>query len=104
MGMKTVHLSVDMQLYIIASQVKWNYPQKFKNIFLRPGIMHAIMSVCGVIGKLNQRKGLDTLISAAYGGIAGIMSGSSWVKALRAFRMVTCALLHNFLSTGKKNL
>ena len=102
MGMKTIHLSVDMQLYIIGSQVKWSYPEKFQNIIFRPGIMHVIMSACGSIGKLNQGTGLDRLLSAAYGGISGIMSGSSWVKALRAFRMVTSTLLHNFLSTGQK--
>ena len=74
MGMKYIHLSHDMQLYMVASQIKWNNMERFHDITLRPGVMHVIMSACGAIGKLNKGSGLEVLISASSGGIAGIMS------------------------------
>ena len=103
MGMTYIHLSVDMQLFILLTSIKWIYSERFCNIIARPGIMHTVQAVCGAIGNLNQGTGLEQLISSAFGGIAGIMSGKSWVAALRAFRMVTYTLLHNFLSTGQKS-
>ena len=36
--------------------------------------------------------------------LAGIFNGKSWVKAMRAFRGVSAALLKRFLSTGPKTL
>lgn len=46
--------------------------------------------------------GLEPLIKSAFGGLAGIMSGKSGVRAMRAFRMVSTALLSFFLATGLK--
>ena len=37
MGMKIVHLCLDMQLYDMAKQVCWNQPRKFQNIVVHPG-------------------------------------------------------------------
>ena len=45
---------------------------------------------------------VDTLISAAFGGLAGIMSAKSLVRSMRAFRMVSTAILMPFLTTGPK--
>ena len=42
MGMSYVHISVDIQLYMVACQIKWNNTLNFKNVILRPGIMHTI--------------------------------------------------------------
>jgi len=39
-GMSYVHISVDLQFYMVASQIKWNDIDRFKNVILRPGIMH----------------------------------------------------------------
>ena len=47
--------------------------------------------------------GLEDLVRAAYGGIAGIMNGKAWPKAMRAFRMVVAALMHDFLQEGDKS-
>ena len=52
MGMTYAHISVDSQLYIVSCQIKWNDVDRFKNVILRPGIMHTVQSFCGCIGKL----------------------------------------------------
>ena len=41
--------------------------------------------------------GLEVLIGSAFGGLTGIMNGKAWVRATRAFRMVSTVLLQNFL-------
>ena len=91
-----------MQLYMVASQIKWIDVSRFKNIILRPGIMHTIQSVCGAIGMLNKGTGLDVLIKSAFGGLTGIFSGKNWVNLVRAFRMVMVSLLQKFLLSGHK--
>ena len=102
LGMSYAHLSIDMQLYQVAQRIKWSEPERFQQIVLRPGAMHIVQSFCGCIGSLMKGSGVDVLISAAFGGLTGILNGKSWVRAMRAYRMVTCALLQEFLSTGAK--
>lgn len=104
LGMKYTHLSQDMQLFIVASQIKWNNMEQFKDVIIRPGVMHIIMSACGAIGKLNKGSGVEVLISASFGGLTGIMNGKSWVRAMRAFRMTCEAILSEFFSTGVKTM
>lgn len=102
LGMNFANLSVDMQLYIVAQQIKWSDPDRFVNVILRPGAMHILMSFLGCIGQLMKGSGLDVLIGAAFCGLTGIMNGKSWVRAMRAFRMVSAAVLQNFLDDGTK--
>ena len=64
--------------------------------------MHTVQSFCGCIGKLMRGAGVETLICSAFGGLTGIMSGKSWGRAMRAFRMVSTALLMSFFTTGPK--
>ena len=42
------------------------------------------------------------VIGAAFGGLTSIMNGKGWVKSMRAFRMVTAALLSVFLKDDPK--
>ena len=50
-----------------------------------------------------QGSGLETLIGAAFGGVSKIMGfGKPWLRALRAFRVVSYILLQSFLQTGFK--
>ena len=44
--------------------------------------------------------GLDVLVGAAFGHITGIMNGKAWVMSMRAFRMVTVALLQHLLEAA----
>ena len=102
MGMKYIHISMDMQLFISSIHICWHNFLKYNNVILHPGGMHIIMSFVGGISRLMEGSGLEVYISAAYGGLTSIFNGKSWVKALRAYRSVAAALLHNFLSTGQK--
>lgn len=102
LGMPCANLSIDMQLYMAAQQIKWWEPVRFKDVILRPGAMHILMSFMGSIGSLMKGSGLDVLVGAAFGGLTGIMNGKAWVRAMRAFRMVSVALLEHFLQDGVK--
>ena len=66
-------------------------------------MMHTLMSFIGAIGVTMRCTGLEDLVRAAYGGIACIMNGKAWPKAMRAFRMVVAALMHDFLQEGDKS-
>ena len=103
LGMHYVHLTLDMQLYIVACLIKWNDPTRWKNVILRPEMMHTLMSFLGTIGHNMKGTGAEELVGAAYSGLTSIFSGKAWPKAMQAFRMVTAALLHDFLQTGEKS-
>ena len=49
--------------------------------------MHNMMSFIGCIGNLMNGSGLVEPLGAAYSGLAGISSGKSCSRAMRAFRM-----------------
>ena len=101
LGMKTSNLSADMQLYIVATLIKWaSHGNRFKSVILRPGGMHTLMSFNDCIGNLMKGNGPEVLVGAAFGGLTSIMNGKAWVKSIRAFRMVTAALLYDFLKDG----
>lgn len=38
LGMKFTHLSPDMHLFIVASQIRWNNMEHFKDVIIRPGV------------------------------------------------------------------
>jgi len=93
MGMEKVHLCMDMQLFAVTKQICWYQSLQFNNVIVHPGGMHFIQSFVGCIGKLMKDSGLESYVAAAYGGLTGIFNGKSWVKAMRAFRSVSVALL-----------
>ena len=74
LGMLHVHLTVDMQLYIVACLIKWNDPTRWKSVILRPGMMHTLMSFLGTIGYIMKCTGAEELVGAAYSGLASIFS------------------------------
>ena len=45
---------------------------------------------------------VDVLLTAAFGGVAGIIAGKSWTNALRAYRPITTVLLQDFFQSGAK--
>jgi len=49
-GQKFTVLTCDQQLYRVAVQVLWAHPEKFSEMYLRLGGMHALMSFVGAIG------------------------------------------------------
>lgn len=102
LGMSYSHITFDMQLYMIACQIKWSDPQRWSSVVLRPGMMHTLMSFIGSIGQLMNSTGLEELIGSSFGGLTSIFNGKAWPKAMQAFRMVLYALLHDFLGEGEK--
>ena len=71
MGMKYVHISIDMQLFAVTKQVCWYQPMQFKNVVVHPGGMHVIQSFVGCIAKLMKSSGLEVYVAAAYAGLTG---------------------------------
>ena len=49
-----------------------------------------------------KASGVDVLLTAAFGGIAGIITGKSWPNAPRAYRLVTTVLLQDLFQSGAK--
>ena len=101
-GLQYAHISVDLQLYQISCLVQWSDPYRWKSLVLHPGIMHMLMSFLGCIGTLMKVSGVDVLLTAAFGGLAGIITGKSWPNALRAYRLITTVLLEDFFQSGAK--
>ena len=76
------HITFDMQLYIVASFIKWSDPQRWSSVILRPGMMHTLMSFIGLIGKLMKSTGVEELVGASFGGLTSIFNGKAWPKAM----------------------
>ena len=49
-----------------------------------------------------KASGVDVLLIAAFGGLAGIITGKPWPNALRAYRLITTVLLQGFFQSGAK--
>ena len=96
--MPYAQLDLDMQLYAIACQVKWHDIDRWPCLILKPGMMHALMSLASTIGYFIKATGGEELIASAFGCIKSILNGKSWTNALRAFRMLIEAVLHDFIS------
>ena len=78
LGMKTSNLSADMQLYIVATLIKWpSHGNRFKSVILRPGGMHTLMSFNGCIGNLMKASGLGVLVEAAFSRLTSNMNGKA---------------------------
>ena len=95
--MSSVHISLDKQLYMVAVQVKWSDPERWREVIAHPGGMHNVMSFIGCIGNLMRGTCLEELHSAAYSGLAGILNGKSWPRAMRAFRMACSVVMSDYL-------
>ncbi len=76
-GMKNAHISMDMQLYAIATQIKWSEMEKWTYVILHSGKMDTLMLFRGCIGVLMKASGFDTLLWSAFGFLTSIISGKS---------------------------
>ena len=98
--MQYAHLSVDLQLYPISCLVQWNDP--WKSLVLHPRMMHTLMSFLVCVGPLMKASCVDVLLTAAFEGVAAIITGKSWTNILRAYRLITTVLLQDFFQSGAK--
>ena len=68
--MTSIHISVDMQLYIVTKQVCWYHPEQLHCVC--PPWWDAYYTFIGCIAKLMKGSGLDVHVAAAYGGLTGM--------------------------------
>ena len=88
MGQNFSILTCDQQLYRVAVHVQWEQPNMFKDMYLRLGGMHALMSFVGAIGSLMTDSGLSDILSEVFGGVPKMLSGKKFPQNVRALRMV----------------
>ena len=53
--MQYAHITLDMQLYILACTIKWSDVEKWKRVVPHPGMMHTLISFVGCIRHGNAR-------------------------------------------------
>ena len=54
-GQKNAIFTSDQQLYKVAVEVKWAYPNEFADVIIRLGGMHMLMSSVGAVGTPVER-------------------------------------------------
>ena len=91
---KSIHLVADLQLYKVSLQIKWSDPLRWKNLYIRPGGMHILMSFIGTIGILMKGTGLEEILGAAYKG-GNMLNGKIW-----GLRTVVTAILKPLVQQG----
>ena len=79
LGMKYDHLSIDIQLSCIG---QCKDPSRWKSVVLHPCIMLTLMSFLVCIGTLMKASDVDVLLTAAFGGVADILTGKSCVPTV----------------------
>jgi hypothetical protein len=62
--------------------------------------MHMLMSFIGCIVTFMKGTGLENIFRAAFGGVASMLNGKAWPKALRGLRMVVSAVLEDTIRKG----
>ncbi|KAJ8317815.1 hypothetical protein KUTeg_004635 [Tegillarca granosa] len=90
--------TADLQLYRVAVNVTWAYPERFGDVVLRLGGMHTLMSFVGSVGTLMASSGLEKLLESTFGGVAKMLSGKKFPQNVRALRLVAELLLRPILS------
>ena len=93
MGQKFVLFTCDLQLYKVALQVKWAYPDQFSDVIPRLGAMHSLMSFIGCIGSLMENSGLEEILSHVFGGVSKMLTGKKYPQNVRALRMLAEEIL-----------
>ena len=67
-GQNIVVFTCDQQLYKVAVNITWAYPDRFHNFVLRLGGMHFVMNFNGCVGTLMDATGLADIMECAFGG------------------------------------
>ena len=92
-GQEYVIFTADQQLYRVALHIQWTDQITFKNIYLRLGGMHILMSYVGCVGTLMENTGLTEVLSGPFGGVQKMLSGKKFPENVRALRMLVEELL-----------
>jgi hypothetical protein len=96
-GQSIVVFTCDQQLYKVAVNITWAYPDRFQNFILRLGGMHFIMNFIGCVGTLMGDTGLADVMESAFGGVAHMLTGKRFPQNFRALRIVVEELLRGMV-------
>lgn len=96
-GQDITIFTCDQQLYKIAVQVQWNDPERFRNMIIRLGGMHMLMSFLGSNGTLMKGTGLEEIMAKVFGGVKKMLDGKKYPDNFRAFRIVATELLREVI-------
>ena len=102
-GQEYVVFTADLQLYRVAVNVLWAYPEQFDKVVLRLGGMHTLMSFIGSVGSLMAGSGLYELLESTFAGVQKMMTGKKFPQNVRALRIVAEELLRPILTTDTIN-
>lgn len=97
-GQAKVVFTSDQQLYKVAVDVKWAYPNDISDVILRLGGMHMLMSFVGAIGSLMGGSGLSEILSSTFAGVSKMLIGKKFPQNVRAMRLVAEELLRNIIN------
>ena len=92
-GQEYTLMTCDQQLYKILVDIKWAFPEKFKNLIPRLGGMHFLMSFIGCYDTLMTNSGQSELLRAAFGSVDKMLLGKNFPQNFRALRLVVEELL-----------
>ena len=87
----------DLQLYKVAQSILWAYPDRFKNVVLRLGGMHMLMSFIGAVGSLMVETGLNDILESVFGGVNKMLTGKKFPQNMRALRLVMEEVLRSLV-------
>jgi hypothetical protein len=90
----------DQQLYKVAVNIVWVYPELFPEFIPRLGGMHMLMSFVGSVGSLMANSGLEDVMKAAFGGVPRMLTGKNFPQNTRALRMVAEEVLRGVLTSS----
>ena len=93
----------DQQLYRVAVNVKWVYPERFTQFIPRLGGMHTLMSFIGCVGNLMAESGLEDVMKSAFGGVAHMLGGKKFPQNFRALRLVTEEVLRSSVAQAESH-
>ena len=99
-GHKKVVFTCNEQLYKVAIDVKWAYPNDFSDVILRLRGMHMLMSFVGAIRSLMAGFGLSEILSSTFAGVSKMLTGKKFPQNVRAMRLVSEELLRNIINRG----
>ena len=91
----------DQQLYRVAVNIAWVYPDLFHNFIPRLGGMHILMNFVGAIGHLMENSGLEEVLKSAFAGIPRMLSGKKFPQNTRALRLVVEEVLRDIMLEAK---
>ena len=99
-GQKKMVFTCDQQLYKVAVDVKWSYPNDFSDVILRLGGMHMLISFVGAVGSIMAGSGLSEILSSTFAGVSKMLTDKKFPQNVRAMRLVSEELLRNIINRG----